>query len=167
MCDLLVCRVAAPICEEVYNKSYWQYCTLKDHFWNLRTFQGSSKITFEIKDFSRISRKCLKFKDFEDFSNPDILLPDVKQSLFSLADIFSTLTTGGQNIWRCLNSLPDITKSCRTCPEYLIITGPDITYNLFPGEFSSSAVIFQSLLMFLTTKMTQQINLRWNLKTSK
>ncbi len=45
---------------------------------------------------------------------------------FCLPNSSSMLTTGGQNVRQCLNSLPDISKSCRTCPAcpaYLAITG--------------------------------------------
>ena len=40
----------------------------------------------------------------------------------SLPDISSLLTTAGQNVLQCLNSLLDISKSCQTCPAYLAIT---------------------------------------------
>ena len=51
----MVCRVVAPIWKIVLGKSY----ILK-----IQGFQGSFS---KFKDFSRISRTCLKFKDFKDF----------------------------------------------------------------------------------------------------
>ena len=59
-------------------------------------------------------------------SLPDILLPEnFCQPLFSLLNISSTWTATGQNVRQCLNSLLDISRSCRTCPAcpvYFIIT---------------------------------------------
>ena len=57
-----------------------------------------------------------------------LLSENVRQPLFSLLDIFSTLTIAGQNVRQCFNSLPDISKSCRTCLAYLIVTGKCVRF---------------------------------------
>lgn len=38
------------------------------------------------------------------------------------------------------------------------------TYNFLPSEFTSSVIVCNSLLMFLSTQVTQQVHLRRNLK---
>ena len=55
-------------------------------------------------------------------------LENVWQTLFSVPDISTTLSTAGQNVRQCLDSLPDISKSCRTCPAYLAINVKDLRH---------------------------------------
>ncbi len=87
--------------------------------WPFLPIQWLSKL------FLACRTKCpaeIQCSDRHFVSLPDILLPEnVQPPLFSVLDISSTLTNAGQNVRQCLNSLPDISKLCRTCPGYLII----------------------------------------------
>ena len=86
------------------------------------------------------------------FDSPlDIFLPEnVRQPLFSVPDISSTLTTVGQNVQRWFNTLPDISKLCRTCPAsptYLIITATMLFMNDFSQEGNTHFIVSIGKLM--------------------